>query len=932
MSLGREIQEFVGAFSGTANAFNAFETARDRRERRKEREAKDPNKSPEMKQAYDAYKATGGQQPMGALPLAYNQTEDYGNYADGGLVDELRQPIPNPNRTAAFNPETETIAGPPAPAPVPQQALPITPPGNVSQPVGNVRGEPYSPTAGGEGGSPNVAADLEAALKGGMEFAMHNFHLKGEGAMPMPSAHAERGKQALMTGVGAATPQMVEAIDAKVNANVPRDETVWGIRRLEALYRFYSNRGETDKANKAAFELIQYSAGEAAKYGNLALEDIKAGNTNGAINNVVQGHAYIPDGHKLEVQGSKAVVKDARTGATVQEFQFTPQQLFTAAMGLKNRSLYWDVLMQRANTVGKRASTQTPAQEELTKARTDLVKARTDRLGKTPIKGAGGGGGGGISPAGQAIIDKIGEIGAARGKKTDGGPISTPATAPASDGTTTGGGDPDDEDGRALESPPDLKSADEGVPAKPTYRDFAAAAMGKIKPEKFDPEGDGYDYETARAAGLKPDATGHWPSRDPNTGVLLKGKAHETFKLGTDEDAKLGYTVRKREDGRYESQQDDPDFVPEKEYVREGGKYVPPPAKGAPLPFDQPEPGKPRPFAEEPMGDNPYKALRAQAAKIPGKEGKTVQAYVEKQVKDFDAETKQWDNRRKEHLRAEQHRFDTDQRRFDVAKRTHEGNERRRVETEYTQTRADQKEKLRAEYDYKPKPHERDQIVKDVDAAFEASIARAKLGGLDPDKLDDSARKKAEADNKKKFGQSVFADAKVDPQRFKAITADIMTSNPTPDANTATRIVANLTRIDPNDARVRAYKVRGRDPLGNVILEVPQFGAVHVRQDTFKEITSIIKDRLSAAADAGKKTALDAAEKAAPSKVTKAREAATDALGRMPIVGNQGKGQTLVDDVKDVARRAVGAIPGGDPDKFEERYKGRAKNYGIKVD
>lgn len=79
---------------------------------------------------------------------------------------------------------------------------------------------------------------------------------------------------------------------------------------------------------------------------------------------------------------------------------------------------------------------------------------------------------------------------------------------------------------------------------------------------KFDPEGDDYDYETAREAGLAPseeegENKGHWPSRDPRTGMLLKGKKHPTFQKGVDEDAKLGYKLRKRPDGRYETQKED---------------------------------------------------------------------------------------------------------------------------------------------------------------------------------------------------------------------------------------------------------------------------------------------------------------------------------------------------------------------------------------
>ena len=45
----------------------------------------------------------------------------------------------------------------------------------------------------------------------------------------------------------------------------------------------------------------------------------------------------------------------------------------------------------------------------------------------------------------------------------------------------------------------------------------------------FNPEGSGYDYKTAKQFGLKPDKTGHWPSRVPSTGLILKGKDHKTW-------------------------------------------------------------------------------------------------------------------------------------------------------------------------------------------------------------------------------------------------------------------------------------------------------------------------------------------------------------------------------------------------------------------
>jgi hypothetical protein len=93
---------------------------------------------------------------------------------------------------------------------------------------------------------------------------------------------------------------------------------------------------------------------------------------------------------------------------------------------------------------------------------------------------------------------------------------------------------------------------DESLQPSQTHLMMAAATM-----PRFDPEGSGYDYDTARDAGLKPDESGHWPSRDPRTGMLLKGKSHPTFEKGVKVDEGLGYRLKKRGDRYYTTQEDE---------------------------------------------------------------------------------------------------------------------------------------------------------------------------------------------------------------------------------------------------------------------------------------------------------------------------------------------------------------------------------------
>ena len=69
---------------------------------------------------------------------------------------------------------------------------------------------------------------------------------------------------------------------------------------------------------------------------------------------------------------------------------------------------------------------------------------------------------------------------------------------------------------------------------------------------KFDPESEGYDYESAAKYGIVPDETGHWPSRIPETGLLLKGRKHKTWPLTVKGETSAGYRIIFRE-GRYYS-------------------------------------------------------------------------------------------------------------------------------------------------------------------------------------------------------------------------------------------------------------------------------------------------------------------------------------------------------------------------------------------
>lgn len=94
--------------------------------------------------------------------------------------------------------------------------------------------------------------------------------------------------------------------------------------------------------------------------------------------------------------------------------------------------------------------------------------------------------------------------------------------------------------------------------AKLTRRLKGRALLSKVrklrrKTKPFDPEGSGYDMATAKAHGMKADKTGHWGSRSPKTGQILKGQKHKTYHLTKKGETDAGYEIYQGKDKKYYS-------------------------------------------------------------------------------------------------------------------------------------------------------------------------------------------------------------------------------------------------------------------------------------------------------------------------------------------------------------------------------------------
>ena len=61
----------------------------------------------------------------------------------------------------------------------------------------------------------------------------------------------------------------------------------------------------------------------------------------------------------------------------------------------------------------------------------------------------------------------------------------------------------------------------------------------------------GYDYKSAISAGLRPDETNHWPSRNPETGQILKGRRHPTISRTKKAERSMGYKITRKKGTLY---------------------------------------------------------------------------------------------------------------------------------------------------------------------------------------------------------------------------------------------------------------------------------------------------------------------------------------------------------------------------------------------
>jgi len=682
---------------------------------------------------------------------------------------------------------------------------------------------------------------LRDAIHGGLKFAQDTFHLNpSAGGIPRPDARSADGAKALFSGIGAATPQEIEGLNRIVQQQHPNDDyktnpSLLPLRRMEIVYRNMVQTGQTDKANKMAFEIMQYSAGVAAQMGDQAAQLFRGGNVKAATAMLVKAYDAIPDGRNVTMNpdGRSASITD-RTGKVVDQLTFTPQQVFQAAMGLSNRSLYWQVLMQRAaQTKAAMQGDKNASQDAVNKKRIELMDARINRLNNPVARGGKGAAAPApVSPDLQKAIDAIGGTGssAAVAAPAQGSSESEPEPAPTAqtdeadnDALHGNDGAPGDqkpateadmEQGdstsadtlpRPAGAPPVPKGTLKDAPAsvlrtKPAAKtqgvfrtgDTLAAQEAKQREEEekkpFDPEGDGYDYKTAKAAGLGPDETGHWPSRDPKTGKMLKGRKHETWDKAVQADKEQGYVLKQGKDGSYYSEKD-VNFVPNKTIGA---------TERGPMPeFTQPNPEDPK-F----KGKNPYRELLANpqfAPEFATKSGQKVRQGLANKAAEYDKQVAA----------------------YKAAKAKHEA-------------------------DWKTQGRNEDRQDTAVEKAEAAKLTLGpKMAQEVSDEIKDVIAKKGESDTKEKL-KTLFNDGTVKPTDVHDIAMAIATATPSMSPEMAVRAAGSMMITDDEDRNARAFTPLGHGRVKDMVILKVGDRQIKMREADFQRMNAIIHKRWDA--------------------------------------------------------------------------------------
>lgn len=251
----------------------------------------------------------------------FNPTGGY--FSEGGFVDDEEV-----GEDPSIPDEAEPTQGVLPASPI---AAPANAPTDVSA---RRREQAVQPVKGIEGiVAPGVVRD---AVKAGMTFGARESGLANGGAVASPRTMAVARQIAAGAG-GLSEEEMAQAKKA-VDPEGQLTESQRNMAALGSVYQYWANQGEPKKAEKVAFQMLQYYRNASQRYAAIAAKAAEGGNIDLATKAALKAYQNVPDGNDMHMErnedGTLTYVMTGPKGETIRQGIATPQQLAASAMGM----------------------------------------------------------------------------------------------------------------------------------------------------------------------------------------------------------------------------------------------------------------------------------------------------------------------------------------------------------------------------------------------------------------------------------------------------------------------------------------------------------------------------------------------------------------------------------------------------------------------
>jgi hypothetical protein len=181
--------------------------------------------------------------------------------------------------------------------------------------------------------SPTLVHD---AVKAGYRYGSRAMGLSTGG---IRTAAQKRAAQAYAAGAGGLNAHELAFMKKAVDPDGKMTESQRNMAAIGAAYQFYANRGEGEKAEKIAFQMLQSYRNAAQRYAALAAHAAEQGNMDLATQAALKAYANVPDGRTMQLTYDQANGRlvyhyTDETGKTISKGVATPQELASSSMGL----------------------------------------------------------------------------------------------------------------------------------------------------------------------------------------------------------------------------------------------------------------------------------------------------------------------------------------------------------------------------------------------------------------------------------------------------------------------------------------------------------------------------------------------------------------------------------------------------------------------